>query len=322
MTFAKGGISVKKVFVVNDNIRDWCALAISGSPISCEFILEKSLPPIDADMDQISQIMNNLVINARQAMPNGGNLTIRTYSRIVNDAHPQKIEAGSYVAIEVQDTGIGIPDQILPVIFEPFFTTKIGSSGLGLATSLSIANKHGGCIEVVSVPGSGSTVTVLIPVAVPDISGTDHTKNFVLSAQNTPTTSAQKKQSVLVMDDDEFIREMAVQILNDAGYRAAGTKNGEETIAAYLKAQNNSNPFDMVILDLTIVGGMGGEETIAKLLKVNPEICAVVSSGYSNSLILSNPKKYGFCAVVSKPYHKLELIEAVNKVLKKRAKSN
>jgi CheY-like chemotaxis protein len=264
---------------------------------------------IDADEGQVSQVINNLIINATQAMPEGGVIDISAENFTIKDSSFLTLKKGDYVLITFTDHGVGIPSDKIHQIFDPFFTTKDKGSGLGLATTYSIIKNHGGHIAVESEEGIGTTFFVYLPA---------------LNKEPEPRKRAAEKLikgsgRILVMDDEEFIREAAEELLRMAGYDVSSASNGDEAISAYRAAKTQGAPFDVVIMDLTIPGGKGGKEAIKELKAIDPEVKAIVSSGYSNDPIMANFKKYGFSGVVAKPYKLSELSLAVKTVIEDKS---
>jgi len=243
------------------------------------------------------QVINNLIINADHSMPNGGQIKVCLKNSTINKKHVLPLKEGNYVKISIEDFGIGIPDDIIPRIFDPYFTTKNEGSGLGLATSYSIVKKHDGHITVESKPGQGSIFYIFLPASLEEISLKKDKNEIIL----------QGKGKILIMDDERVVRKIAGQMLKHLGYNFDFAKDGMEAIELYKKAKKSKQPFDVVIIDLTIPGGMGGKETIENLLKIEPKIKAVVSSGYSNDQIMADFNKFGFCGYITKPYNIKEL---------------
>jgi len=223
-------------------------------------------------------VIHNLVINAEHAMPNGGEVIISAQNTVVNKNEHLLLNEGLYVKIAVKDYGIGIQHEHLGKIFDPYFTTKQRGSGLGLATSYSIIQKHQGYITVQSEPGEGTTVYLYLPASEEDIINSNYLTNNTVDG----------KGRILIMDDEKSIRFMLVEILNLLGYEPACAQDGEEAIKLYTEAEEAGAPFDAVLMDLTIHGGMGGQEAIQKLLEIDPGVKAIVSSGYSNDPVMAN----------------------------------
>jgi len=305
LTFSRGGAPVKKIFSVKELVRGSASFSLRGSKARCVFSIPDELRPVEADEGQLSQVINNLVINADQAMPEGGTVTISCENITVEEGAALPLDPGKYLLLSVADQGIGIPQEHFEKIFDPYFTTKQKGSGLGLATSYSIIKRHGGHITVESEMGSGTTFRVYLPAV-----------DTFLPRELTPMEqSVQGRGRILVMDDDEMIRDVAGRILGRLGYEVEYAADGAEALVAYGEARKKDRLFDVVIMDLTIPGGMGGKETIRKLRELDPKARAIVSSGYSNDPIMAEFREYGFSGVVAKPYSIRILGEAVKSVL-------
>jgi len=301
LTFARGGAPIKKVISIAELIRDSCGFALRGSKSRCQVVAPGDLWMVKADTGQISQVISNLLINADQAMPGGGIVTVKAENTVLQPENSYGLASGKYVKISIRDEGVGIPKELLTRIFDPFFTTKPKGAGIGLTISYSIIRKHNGNIGVKSAPGKGATFYVFLPAAgkarkeaVPEAAG------IVMG-----------KGRILVMDDEEMVRDTSEKMLRKLGYEPEFARDGAAAVEVYAQAQKAGKPFDAVILDLTVPGGMSGKEAIEKLLQTNPNIRAIVSSGYSNDPVLAEPQKYGFKGMVIKPYE----IEAIGKVL-------
>ena len=301
LTFSKGGAPVKKIATITELIKDSASFSMRGANVKCEYQLPQDLWPIEVDAGQLSQVSQNLVINACQAMPDGGTLTIRGANEILSEHDQPPLPAGAYVKLSFHDQGSGISKENLLKIFDPYFTSKETGSGLGLAISYSIIKKHDGLIIVDSEPGNGSTFSIYLPATGGDGLAQERVKKKI-------TINTAK---VLFMDDDETIVRMATRILQHLGCEVVAAMDGEEAIKLYFKAKEQGEPFDVVVMDLTIPGGMGGREAIGKIRAVDQEIKAIVSSGYATDSIMANFKEYGFNGVVAKPY----TIEEFSKVL-------
>ncbi len=306
LTFSRGGEPIKKCLSIPELLKDTALFALSGSPIKCEFFIDDDLLPVEADEGQMSQVINNLLINAMQSMPQGG--TIRVYAQNVTiNEESLSLKQGKYVKIIIQDEGHGIPEEYITKIFDPYFTTKQKGSGLGLTTAFYIIKKHDGEIDVSSKLGVGTTFTVYLPA----------TEGAVNLMKEDTGKIPVGKGKILVMDDEEIIREFTCRILTRIGYEVETASDGAEAIELYKKAKDSGKPFDVVLLDLTVPGGIGGKEAMNKLLEIDPHIKAIVSSGYSNDPIMSRYKEFGFKNVVSKPYTMTELSKTLKDVLKK-----
>lgn len=306
LTFSRGGDPIKKTASINELLQDSVMFALRGSKVRCNFEIPDSLWPTEIDEGQIYQVINNLVINSVQAMPDGGVISVRAFNMTVPAAGSTlSLKEGTYVAVSISDSGDGIPTENLKKIFDPYFTTKTTGTGLGLATCYSIIKKHGGIITVQSQPGVGSTFCFYLPASEAEV-----------VVQTEPTVqSGPVRARILVMDDDETIRELVLELLGDMGYEVVLARDGAEAISAYLAARRENNGFDAVIMDLTIPGAMGGKEAIASLREIDPNVKAIVSSGYCNDPIMGDFRNYGFVGVLPKPYNPKELRGELQRVL-------
>ncbi|HTY23982.1 MAG TPA: PAS domain S-box protein [Desulfomonilaceae bacterium] len=297
LTFSKGGAPIKRTSDISQLIEDSCHFAVRGSSVRCELSVHNDLFTVDVDEGQIGQVLNNLVINSVHAMPRGGVIHVHAKNIVIDAQQGLPLPDGNYVKIVVNDDGVGIPKNILPRIFDPYFTTKHKESGLGLATSYSIIRNHDGLITAESEVGVGTTFCVYLPAS----------QRELQTSFNFEETTAKGSGRILLMDDEDSIREVAKEILSTLGYEVELARDGTEAISLYRTAKDSSHPFDVVVLDLTVPGGMGGAEAIERLREIDPEVKAVVSSGYSNDPIMSDYTGYGFRGVVAKPYTAKEL---------------
>jgi len=302
LTFSRGGSPVKKTMDIRGLIRESTNFVLLGSNIKCDFSIADDLYLVEVDEGQLSQVINNLVINAQQAMPEGGTIEVSAENIKIREGEFVSLPSGWYVRIIFRDNGIGIQEKNLKKIFDPYFTTKQKGSGLGLATVYSIIKKHGGYITAKSKLGSGTTFEIYLPA----------------SEKEPPKTIPKRKKftstggRILVMDDEEVVRKVAGRMLKFLGYDPYFARDGNEAVKIFKNNKESGCDFKAVILDLTIPGGTGGREVVKKLLEIDPEVKAVVSSGYSNDPIISNYNKYGFSNYLSKPY-KIEELENVLK---------
>ncbi|HHT9138360.1 MAG TPA: ATP-binding response regulator, partial [Candidatus Wunengus sp. YC60] len=308
LTFAKGGAPIKQTASIAGFIGDSAAFALSGSNVKCDFSIAEDLWPVEVDAGQMTQVIHNLIINAKQAMHKGGTIKVSAENTTVTAENNLPIKEGKYIKITIQDTGVGISEKHISKIFDPYFTTKEGGSGLGLATSYSIIKNHGGFIAVESTVGIGTTLTVHLPAS---------QKEF-MPKKDVEEQLIPGKGRILVMDDEAFVRDVAGRMLTKLGYEVDFARNGAEAIGLYKKLKDSGQPFDAVIIDLTIPGGMGGKETIQKLLEIDPDVKAIVSSGYSDDAIMSDYRKYKFSGVIAKPYRIEELSKTVHQVIVER----
>ena len=302
LTFARGGEPIKKVFSLSDLIKESATFALRGSNVKCNFSIAPDMWPVEADEGQINQVITNLVINAAEAMAGGGTIDVSAGNLSITEKGSLALSAGDYVNIIIRDYGTGIPDEYLERIFEPYFSTKQRGSGLGLATSYSIVKNHNGIIDVESRLGAGTAFCIYLPAS----------KQAIPAKKAAPAEAAiSGKGRVLVMDDEEVIRYLLNKMLTAAGFEVALTGDGAEAIKQYKEGMKSGQPFDAVIMDLTVPGGMGGYEAIKELLKIDPKVRAVVSSGYSTDPIMANFRQYGFSGVVAKPYKVAEIEKAI-----------
>jgi len=311
LTFSKGGEPVRKVIALPTLIDDAVKFALSGSNVNYLSSIDANLWAVEADEGQINQVMHNIVLNAIEATPYGGEIRLEVRNVSIDAKSGLPLAAGKYVLIVIKDSGIGIPDNHLSKIFDPYFSTKQKGSGLGLATSYSIIKRHGGVITVDSQLGKGSTFSIYLPASDQQFSPGKAAHKDLLSGRG----------RILVMDDQTMIRTVAGFMLGSLGYEVEFAEDGEQALAKYSTAREMNRPFDAVILDLTIRGGMGGKETIRKLVEIDPEIRAVVSSGYSGDDTVSNYRDFGFQAVLSKPYQIEELSRVLHELLSKERQS-
>ena len=318
LTFSRGGEPVKRTASVVDLIKDSAGFAVRGSNVRCEYIIPDDLWAVDIDAGQISQVINNLVINADHSMPDGGAVTIRCENVTLGDAELPGLRQGEYVLVSVADHGSGIKEEDIQRIFDPYFTTKEKGSGLGLATSYAIVKNHDGLITVASKLGLGTTFDIYLPATHADVSSDTHVEEehkVILRDLKTGAQAVRGEGRVLVMDDEDIIRELVREILTGLGYDVDVAVDGTEAIALYKKSLESDRRYSVVIMDLTVPGGMGGSEAIKALLEIDPGVKAIVSSGYSNDPIMADYAKHGFAAVISKPYKAVELGVLVHNVI-------
>jgi PAS domain S-box-containing protein len=308
LTFSRGGVPVKKPVVLPSLVEEAASLALRGSNVRCTFDVAADLWGVSADEGQLVQVFNNILINARQAMPGGGTVEIRV-ENVYEDGQRSEcgltVQAGPYVRISIRDTGTGIPGEHVARIFDPYFTTKQQGSGLGLATSYSIVKNHGGYVSVASTLGEGTTMRVSLPAA--NVS------------EITPVVSTRRPAGmarVLVMDDEPGIRTLAVNMLKFLGHDAEVVEDGTAAVERYHQALESGRPFDAVLLDLVIPGGMGGRETIERLNEIDPSVNAVVVSGYAQDPAVTEFRSYGFKASIAKPYTLAELDYTLQSVIR------
>ncbi|MHC1696832.1 MAG: CHASE4 domain-containing protein [Geobacteraceae bacterium] len=310
LTFAKGGNPMKQCVSTAHLLHESVSLALRGTKTKGTCSISEHLY-IDADEEQMSQAFRNIILNAAQAMPNGGEILIEAKEIPLEGGDIHELPPGPYIMISFSDQGGGISPDILDKIFDPFFTTKSGCTGLGLSTAYSIIRKHGGSIEVHSVAGAGTTVTLHIPSSGKECGELSCLEEM---AGNIPHCTGH----ILVMDDEEMIRNLSAELLSLLGYQVYTCSSGEEAIDMYKTALEIGNPLCAVIMDLTIPGGMGGKEAAQSILAIDPAARLIVSSGYSNDPVLAEYSKYGFVAAVSKPYTADKLMAAVGLIGQQR----
>jgi PAS domain S-box-containing protein len=305
LTFAKGGSPIQKVTPLISFIRETTQFALSGSNVSCRFSLDQDLWPCNIDKNQIGQVIDNIVINAQQAMPSGGTIEITAVNISFGEKEHHPLSKGDYVKVSVKDSGIGIPKDIVPRIFDPFYTTKQKGHGLGLATCYSIINRHGGCIDVESEPGKGSMFHVYLPASMDGV------------VALAPTTARHKGiGTIVVMDDEEVVRDIAREMLESMGYTVVCKSDGREAVDFFINETGAKRHCVAMIFDLTIPGGMGGVEAVKEIRKVNKEIPVFVASGYAGNSVMKDPVQNGFVASISKPFTIAELSELLHTHLK------
>lgn len=306
LTFARGGAPVKTEASLAELIQDAAGFAVRGTKTVCEYDCADDLWLAEVDKGQLSQVLQNLVINAVHAMPEGGTIRLAAKNLTLNPGE-LPLAPGKYVLITIRDHGIGIPPQHLAKIFDPYFTTKQSGSGLGLAVVHSIIANHAGHISVESEQGKGTVFSIYLPSA---------GKNpRAEKPAETPAPLRPGQGKILVMDDEELIRNVSTAMLKQLGYEVHTANDGEEAITLYLQAKKEGRPFHLLIMDLTVPGGMGGKEAIAHLRQLDPQVKAVVSSGYANDPIMANFSEYGFCGVVPKPFSLQDLSSLLQVIL-------
>ncbi|MHB1011429.1 MAG: hybrid sensor histidine kinase/response regulator [Desulfobacteria bacterium] len=305
LAFSRGGAPVRRVQSIGKILHESVGLALTGSRIRCDYSIPENICPVEVDRGQISQVIQNLVFNADHAMPKGGVIKVTARNVKVDDQDSLPLIPGEYVMLSVEDAGCGIPQKNLKKIFDPYFTTKSKGSGLGLSTSYFIIKNHMGHIDVESTVGVGSTVNIYLPAAL----------NATSAQGEDEMQLAAGKGKILIMDDEQGILDVLQALLEHIGYTSRYARDGAEAVEMYVGAMEDRQPFDVIILDLTIPGGMGGKETMEKVLEVDPDVKAIVSSGYSNDPVMANYRSYGFKGIVPKPYRIEELSQVLHDVL-------
>lgn len=305
LTFSKGGAPIREEAQVSELIAETARFVTAGSNVRCDFDIADDLMPVEADIAQISQVVHNLVINADQAMPKGGIVRIIARNVNVEDNEVESLKPGSYVRIEVRDSGVGIPPENISRIFDPFFTTKSRGEGLGLSTAYSVVKKHEGHIEVESQVGEGSMFAVYLPVS----------REIPAETKSTAERDSVDAPRILLMDDDKLVSKFARTVLERRGYRVTVTSDGREAALVYQEEMEKGKPFSVVLLDLTVPGGTGGAEALELLKEIDPNVTAIASSGYSIQNIGSGADRSGFAGFVAKPYKPNALIREIERFL-------
>ncbi len=306
LTFSKGGAPIKGLVDIGPLVRESTSLALRGSNVGCEYHIADDIRHVEVDAGQINQVINNIVINADQSMPDGGIVKINCENTTLQKGNIYSLAEGDYIKVSIRDQGIGIPADHLARIFDPYFTTKQKGNGLGLSTTYSIIKKHEGYIGIESELGAGSVFTIYLPAA----------KEIMLSSEEPYEGSLTGQGKILIMDDEELVRDSLGQMLLEIGYTVGFAVDGREAVESYRAAMESGNPYDVVIMDLTIPGGMGGQEAVRELVKIDPGVKAIVSSGYSYDPVMANYTDYGFKAVLLKPYSDMyELNRIINEVI-------
>jgi PAS domain S-box-containing protein len=304
LTFSRGGKPIKQTLDLAELLANVSQFALRGANVRGDASIPGDLWPVEADKGQIAQVFHNLIINACQSMPQGGTVRISAANRAVGSGNGIPLPPGNYATVVIADQGAGIPAENLTKIFDPFFSTKPGGTGLGLAVVYSVLKNHGGYIEVASAPGEGATFTVFLPAA---------------TAAPLPVQPAAEtclgKGRILLMDDEPVVRQVVSRMLTALGYEVSTAAEGSTALTLYREAMTGGTPFDAVILDLTVPGGMGGAEAIGLLRTMDPDVKAIVSSGYSSDPVMSNYRAHGFSGVIAKPFRASDLSSVLRSVL-------
>ena len=305
LTFAKGGAPVRHPIAIMNFLTESVVFAVHGSNVRADFAIAEDLWLVDGDEAQMYQVIYNVVLNAVQAMPQGGSILVQAENVWLSAGDVPQLQEGRYVKIAVHDHGCGIPQDVLPKIFDPYFTTKETGSGLGLAAAYAIVTKHDGCMTVASTVKTGTTVFIYLPAS-------QHDLPFSRAIPDTPLVGNAR---ILVMDDEEIIRDLLCETLTSWEYEVVCACDGVEAIALYQDALASGQPFRVVILDMTVPGAMGGKEAMAYLRAIDPHVKALISSGYANDPVMANFAEYGFSGVVTKPYTLQRLQDVLLSVL-------
>jgi PAS domain S-box-containing protein len=313
LTFSKGGEPIKEKTSIEDVIRESAGFVLHGSNVKCKYDFPEDLWKVKVDKGQISQVVNNIVLNADQAMPEGGKISIKVENLVLGQENTLSFPEGNYIKITIEDEGIGIPEEHLDKIFDPYFSTKLKGHGLGMTTVYSIVQKHKGHIKVESKSGKGTTFYVYLPAA----EGEGKEKEGEEKEKEEKETLPLEKQKILLMDDEGIVRKTIGRMLTDRGSEVVFAEDGVEALKKFREAKNSPHPFDAVILDLTIPGGMGGKETVKKIREMDSNVKIIVASGYSNDPVMANYEKYGFNGVLAKPFHIEELVKILKSIIGK-----
>ena len=305
LTFSRGGAPVMSHVALPDLISTIVRFTLSGSNVASKLSIPEDLWACRADEAQLARAVENILINARQAMPTGGTITITAENLTLAEADVPPLAQGRYVAIAVTDQGEGIPERARPHIFDPFFTTKVEGTGLGLSTAFSIVKRHGGHVDVRSEVGEGSTFTMYLPASKSEERAEPTVRSEVADAC---------ELSILLMDDEVSVRVVAAEMLRLMGHVVTEVESGGQAIEAHSRAAKEGRPFDVVILDLTIPGGVGGQQVVEELVAIDPSVVAIASSGYSEDPVMAEPERFGFKASLSKPYLYSDLLRVIQAV--------
>lgn len=312
ITFSRGGRPIKKTVSIAEFLKDTSDLVLSGSNVKCECLIPEDLWLVEIDKLQMTHVIDNMITNATEAMPKGGTIKLTAENLVIGKDDKEAFSRqrqGRYVRISIQDQGVGISEQHLPMIFDPYFSTKEKGArkgmGLGLSIAHSIVKQHHGFMTVGSELEVGTTFHIYLPAA----------ERGAVEEKGVEEKAFKRKGTVLVMDDEKMFKNLSQQMLRSLGFEVDFVKDGTEAIEVYKRAMDCGEPFDAVILDLTVRGGMGGKQAIRKLREIAPEVKAIISSGYTDDPVMSDFREYGFVAALAKPYSKKGLSEALYKAL-------
>ncbi len=307
LTFSRGGEPVKETASIGEIIRDSAEFVLHGGNVDCRYSIPDDLWLVDIDRGQISQVIQNLIINAKHAMPGGGHIQVSCENVSSHENNAVSLAGkDNHIKITINDSGIGIPDSIIEKIFDPYFTTKQEGSGLGLAITYSIITKHNGYIFVQSKPVEGTTFTIYLPAS---------TEKKEQEKSREIITQRAYNAKIMIMDDEEMVREVASAMLAVLGHKAVLAGDGKEAIELYRKHRDSGAPIDIVIMDLTIPGGMGGKDAVAGIHAMNPGAKVIVSSGYSNDPVMAHWEEYGFSAAIIKPFQIQDIEKVINRMM-------
>ena len=299
LTFSTGGAPSRKILSLGKLLEDAVKLGLGGSSLRARIEVSPDLPPVEADEGQMSQIVHNLLVNARQATPGAGEVLIRAGKRQLASGEAPPLPAGDYVQISIQDSGHGIPAHLLAKVFDPFFTTRSTGTGLGLTTSYSMARRHGGLLSIASKVGEGTTLTLLLPAVPGNVAGQE-TGSSLPAAPVKPAPA--RRLRILLMDDEPLVLKVGAKQLRKLGMEVETAVTGQEAVETYRRRFSDGDPPDVVILDLTVPGGMGGAAALERLKEIDPSVVAIACSGYFEEGVMADPGKFGFAGVLGKPY--------------------
>jgi CheY-like chemotaxis protein/two-component sensor histidine kinase len=297
LTFSCGGSPVRSLTSISDILEDAVRMALMGSSLEHELDLPDDLPAANVDAGQFHQVFNNLIINARQAMPEGG--LIRVSARVETDTTLKE-----QIVIDISDEGDGIPEDLIAQVFDPYFTTKSEGSGLGLAIVHSIVTRHGGTVSAESSLSGGATFKITIPAA----------RGLPASEPSAPSRADLEPGRILIMDDESTIRNFVRIALESQGCEVTEASDGAAAVKAYDTALQNKQSFHAVITDLTIPGGMGGQEAARAILAIDPDAQLIVTSGYANEPILADYEAFGFSGRLTKPFSVSDLLRVLSSI--------
>jgi PAS domain S-box-containing protein len=305
LTFSKGGAPLKKIVSIGELLEHSAEFALYGSNLRADFDIAVDLWKAEVDAAQIEQVVNALMLNAREAMPHGGTVRVRSRNVVLGEETNTNLPAGRYVKVTITDRGSGISEELQTKIFDPYFTTKATSTGLGLAISYSIVKKHGGLLLLENTSPEGSVFAFYLRAG--------ERRSAADGARASSRPFHYNHQRVLVMDDEAAIRELTSQLLGTLGYEVTAVPDGLEAVRLYERALRRGEHFQAVILDATVRGGMGGVETIERLRRMDPKVNAIICSGYSDEAALSEFIAYGFRGALPKPFTRSELADALQR---------
>ncbi|HEY2712565.1 MAG TPA: response regulator [Chthoniobacterales bacterium] len=307
LTFSKGGAPLKKITSIAELLQHAADFSLHGSNLRAAIEIEDHLGKAEVDAIQIEQVISALMLNAREAMPNGGSISVGAENVVVGEKNGLPLAPGRYIKVTIRDQGSGVPEPVVGKIFDPYFTTKSSSSGLGLAIGYSIIRKHGGFLHLEASSSAGAAFTFYLPAATGNVLHDSHQPN--------DHTFSFNQHRILVMDDESAIRELTAQLLSTMGYEVTAVPDGSEAVRIYERAARKGERFRAVILDATVRGGLGGVETIERLRSIDPDVKAIICSGYSDEAALSEFLSYGFRGALAKPFTRRELADVLEKTL-------